>query len=93
MVCVGDLVFEVIQDADRGYCAKCLTDQFYPAQAVEPVPNISCTLIPVAQLYIFVRCCGWTEAQARYVTNFSTSNYKPPFYQPPALAVANAGRP
>lgn len=33
-------------------------------------------------------CCGWTEAQARYVTDFSTIEIQTTFYEPPAPAVA-----
>jgi uncharacterized protein YecE (DUF72 family) len=33
-------------------------------------------------------CCGWSEAQARYVKDFPTIELQTTFYQPPALAVA-----
>lgn len=36
----------------------------------------------------FVGCCGWSEAQARYVTHFPTIELQTTFYQPPAIAVA-----
>lgn len=36
----------------------------------------------------FVGCCGWAEAQPRYVTNFPTIELQTTFYQPPANAVA-----
>jgi uncharacterized protein YecE (DUF72 family) len=36
----------------------------------------------------FVGCCGWTEAQARYVVDFPTIELQTTFYQPPAIAVA-----
>ncbi|MGA8028236.1 MAG: DUF72 domain-containing protein [Bryobacteraceae bacterium] len=37
---------------------------------------------------LFVGCCGWTEAQARYVTDFPTIELQTTFYQPPAIGVA-----
>jgi uncharacterized protein YecE (DUF72 family) len=36
----------------------------------------------------FVGCCGWTEAQARYVRDFQTIELQTTFYQPPSTAVA-----
>ncbi len=36
----------------------------------------------------FVGCCGWSEAQARYVADFPTIELQTTFYQPPAPAVA-----
>lgn len=36
----------------------------------------------------FVGCCGWTEAQARYVVDFPTIELQTTFYQPPPIAVA-----
>jgi uncharacterized protein YecE (DUF72 family) len=36
-----------------------------------------------------VGCCGWTQAQARYVTTFPTIELQTTFYQPPANAVAS----
>jgi uncharacterized protein YecE (DUF72 family) len=35
-----------------------------------------------------VGCCGWAEAQARYVSDFPTIELQSTFYQVPALAVA-----
>ncbi len=35
-----------------------------------------------------VGCCGWTEAQARYVADFRAIELQTTFYQPPASAVA-----
>ena len=40
----------------------------------------------------FVGCCGWTEAQARYVVDFATIELQTTFYQPPADAVAKRWR-
>lgn len=42
----------------------------------------------MSQTRSFVGCCGWTEAQARYVVNFSTIELQTTFYQPPAVGVA-----
>jgi uncharacterized protein YecE (DUF72 family) len=42
----------------------------------------------MAETRCFVGCCGWTEAQARYVVNFPTIELQTTFYQPPAIAVA-----
>jgi uncharacterized protein YecE (DUF72 family) len=39
-----------------------------------------------------VGCCGWTEAQARYVAEFRTIELQTTFYQPPANAVAERWR-
>lgn len=36
----------------------------------------------------FVGCCGWPEAQARYVSDFQAIELQTTFYQPPASAVA-----
>ncbi len=36
----------------------------------------------------FVGCCGWTEAHARYIKDFSTIELQATFYQPPSNAVA-----
>lgn len=36
----------------------------------------------------FVGCCGWAEAQARYVADFTTIELQSTFYQPPSIAVA-----
>jgi uncharacterized protein YecE (DUF72 family) len=35
-----------------------------------------------------VGCCGWTEAQARYVSHFETIELQTTFYQPPVPSVA-----
>lgn len=35
-----------------------------------------------------VGCCGWTEAQARYVEHFQTIELQTPFYEMPAREVA-----
>ena len=35
-----------------------------------------------------IGCCGWAEAQARYVERFATIELQTPFYQPPSNAVA-----
>ena len=42
------------------------------------------TLVPVAELQCIVGCCGWTEAQRRYVTDFPVIELQSTFYQPPA---------
>lgn len=42
----------------------------------------------MAQNQILVGCCGWTEAQARYVGDFRTIELQSTFYQPPAIPVA-----
>jgi uncharacterized protein YecE (DUF72 family) len=36
----------------------------------------------------FVGCCGWSEAQSRYMMDFPTIELQSTFYQPPALSVA-----
>ena len=36
----------------------------------------------------FVGCCGWSEAQSRYLAHFPTIELQTTFYQPPELAVA-----
>src|ERR1044071_1125237 len=46
------------------------------------------TLVKVGEPELYVGCCGWTEAQARYVTNFRTIELQTTFYQPPTSAVA-----
>jgi uncharacterized protein YecE (DUF72 family) len=46
----------------------------------------------MAQTQCFVGCCGWTEAQARYLVNFQTIELQTTFYQPPANAVAKRWR-
>lgn len=35
----------------------------------------------------FVGCCGWSEAQVRYVVDFPTIEIQTTFYQPPPIAV------
>lgn len=40
------------------------------------------------QAETLVGCCGWSEAQARYVRDFGTIEIQITFYQPPAPAVA-----
>lgn len=42
----------------------------------------------MAEAQCFVGCCGWSEAQARYVADFPTIELQTTFYQPPAIAVA-----
>jgi uncharacterized protein YecE (DUF72 family) len=42
----------------------------------------------VAEDRAIVGCCGWTEAQARYVADFSAIELQTTFYQPPAKNVA-----
>lgn len=42
----------------------------------------------MAEVQSFVGCCGWTEAQPRYVEDFSTIELQTTFYQPPSGAVA-----
>jgi uncharacterized protein YecE (DUF72 family) len=37
---------------------------------------------------LFVGCCGWAEAQPRYVQHFPVIEIQTTFYQPPALNVA-----
>jgi uncharacterized protein YecE (DUF72 family) len=37
---------------------------------------------------LIVGCCGWTEAQARYVHDFSAIEVQSTFYEPPSLTVA-----
>lgn len=41
---------------------------------------------------LFVGCCGWTEAQARYVRDFTTIELQTTFYEPPSNAVARRWR-
>ena len=41
----------------------------------------------MASAETIVGCCGWTEAQARYVADFPTIELQTTFYQPPAIAV------
>ena len=42
----------------------------------------------MAESQLFVGCCGWAEAQARYVADFQAIELQTTFYQPPASAVA-----
>jgi len=42
----------------------------------------------MAKAQEWIGCCGWTEAQARYVADFPVIELQTPFYQPPANAVA-----
>jgi len=42
----------------------------------------------VAEARRITGCCGWTEAQARYVADFRAIELQTTFYQPPASAVA-----
>ncbi|MEJ7607369.1 MAG: DUF72 domain-containing protein, partial [Bryobacteraceae bacterium] len=35
-----------------------------------------------------VGCCGWTEAQSRYMTTFQAIELQTTFYQPPSTEVA-----
>jgi uncharacterized protein YecE (DUF72 family) len=46
----------------------------------------------MAEVRSFVGCCGWTEAQARYITHFPVIELQTTFYQPPATAVAKRWR-
>jgi uncharacterized protein YecE (DUF72 family) len=41
---------------------------------------------------LFVGCCGWTEAQARYVRDFTTIELQTTFYEPPSIIVAKRWR-
>lgn len=42
----------------------------------------------MAEARRFVGCCGWTEAQPRYVASFRAIELQTTFYQPPASRVA-----
>jgi uncharacterized protein YecE (DUF72 family) len=42
----------------------------------------------MGQAQLFVGCCGWTEAQARYMQDFPTIELQTPFYEPPSDLVA-----
>ena len=44
------------------------------------------TLVRMANS-VFVGCCGWSEAQARYVVDFPAIELQTTFYQPPPVAV------
>ncbi len=41
----------------------------------------------MAQTDLFVGCCGWSEAQVRYLSDFRSIELQTTFYQPPAAAV------
>ncbi len=43
----------------------------------------------MAETECIVGCCGWTEAQARYVASFPAIEIQTTFYQPPAIGVAS----
>jgi uncharacterized protein YecE (DUF72 family) len=43
-------------------------------------------------VHTFAGCCGWAEAQARYVEHFRTIELQTTFYQPPAINVAKRWR-
>jgi uncharacterized protein YecE (DUF72 family) len=42
----------------------------------------------MAQAHLYIGCCGWAEAQARYVREFATIELQTTFYEPPSVAVA-----
>ncbi len=44
--------------------------------------------MPASPRAPIIGCCGWTEAQARYVSHFETIELQTTFYQPPADGVA-----
>ena len=44
------------------------------------------------QCSLFVGCCGWTEAKARYVRDFTTVELQTTFYEPPSNTVASRWR-
>lgn len=44
------------------------------------------------QAPLFVGCCGWTEAHARYVQHFPAIEIQTTFYQPPSNLVAKRWR-
>ncbi len=46
----------------------------------------------MAQAPLLVGCCGWTEAQARYVRDFTTIELQTTFYEPPSALVARRWR-
>jgi hypothetical protein len=52
------------------------------------LPWIRAIVWIVIETRAFVGCCGWTEAQARYVTDFQSIELQTTFYQPPAVGVA-----
>jgi uncharacterized protein YecE (DUF72 family) len=53
-----------------------------------PTPPQTACAGSVGDSQSFVGCCGWAEAQARYVTDFRAIELQTTFYQPPAIAVA-----
>ncbi len=67
--------------ADRG------RDGSFPAK-----PNLSVFRLEMEQAPLFVGCCGWTEAQARYVQDFRTVELQTTFYEPPSITVAQRWR-
>jgi uncharacterized protein YecE (DUF72 family) len=48
----------------------------------------ACTRLLVIENQHIVGCCGWTEAQAKYVRSFDAIELQTTFYQPPANPVA-----
>lgn len=62
------------------------------AMRVRLTCSIRITLLTVAftleEMSLVVGCCGWTEAQPRYLAHFPTIELQTTFYQPPAPAVA-----
>jgi uncharacterized protein YecE (DUF72 family) len=42
----------------------------------------------MAETRSLIGCCGWTEAQARYVVDFPTIELQTTFYEPPSITVA-----
>ena len=52
----------------------------------------SCTLVAMGKAPLFVGCCGWTEAQARYVRDFTTIELQTTFYEPPSITLARRWR-
>lgn len=46
----------------------------------------------MGQARLFVGCCGWTEAQTRYVQDFPTIELQTTFYEPPSNVVAERWR-
>ena len=46
----------------------------------------------MAETQLFVGCCGWSEAQARYVSDFPVIELQATFYEPPSITVAKRWR-